>query len=105
VSRTADITELATSLLYELFDPLSFLSFVSREVVHDHHPTLTQTRCKDPLDVGLEDLAVGRALHGERWSHPLVHAHARKQRGVLATVAGHRAVSPLCPFLAQPYKG
>ena len=102
MSRTADITELATSLLYELFDPLSF---VSREVVHDHHLTLTQTRCKDPLDVGLEDLAVGRALHGERWSHPLVHAHARKQRGVLATVAGHRAVSPLCPFLAQPYKG
>src|SRR5215203_1990250 len=91
------IHKLTTLALNELPNPLSL---VSGEVIHHHHLTSTQVGCQDQLHICFEDLTVGRTFHGQRWPHPL-HAHARKQRGVLPPIARHRALSPLS-FLGPP---
>jgi hypothetical protein len=57
------IKQLITSLLDEL--PNS-LSFVSCEVVHHHLLSGTQRGRQDLFYICLEDLAVGRVLHGKR---------------------------------------
>jgi hypothetical protein len=89
-SRHEGREEPAAPLLDDL--PYSPSFIMGREVVHRHHQAFAQRGRQYSLRLRLEDSPVGRALCGERGSHPL-RAHVDEHRGLLAAVSGHRAVT------------
>ena len=54
----------------------------------------SQGRCQGVLDVSLEDLSVGGALHGHSLAHP-TEGDGSQEGGVLAAVARHRKAHAL----------
>src|SRR5215207_10510093 len=85
------VEQLAAPPLDQLPDPRPL---VRGEVVHHEHLPRSKRRSEHVLQVGLEDRAGGRALHGHARPHPR-EAHARQQRDVAAPVARRLAARSL----------
>ncbi len=80
------------------------MALMGVEIVQHDDLTLLERGHKEALHVGLEHLPGGAPLYRQARPH-VAGAHARHQRGVLATVPGRLAKGPLAPRCSCPQRG